>query len=317
VQKFFVLIIGDLYMGIILNGGNEVFYQVKNDPYYVDKTDMINILNQAVNTERRYICVSRSRRFGKSIAASMLEAYFDRSCDSRELFGDMKISETKNWDRNLNKYNVISIDTAWMSLVVGSPDDMVRHIEEKLMKELHEAYPDITKCENCGVENMLASINEKTGDQFVFVIDEWDYLFRDKKEDILAQERYVNFLRNLFSGDKSNNYVALAYITGILSIKKCNNEPIISGFVESTMANPGELSQYIGFTESEVKTLCESHGMNSEDVLAWHGGYNLEKNRKYLLFVFCCKIHISWKMRTLLGTNSCGKFLSWLYDSGF
>jgi hypothetical protein len=263
-------------MGIFLNRGNEEFTDVVNAELYVDKTDMINFFNQVISTEQRYVCVSRPRRFGKSITANMIAAYFEKGCDSRGLFEKRKLGETENWDKNLNKYDVIRIDLADVRASNDTPEETLAYTEKMILKELDEAYPNIIDCENDALSDALALINDKTGAKYVIIIDEWDCLFRDDKSDTKIQEKYINLLRSLFKGNRSKKFTALAYITGILPIKKYSSESALNNFYEYTMTLPGVLAKYIGFTEDEVKTLCQEYNMNYSEVMDWYDGYSFK-----------------------------------------
>jgi hypothetical protein len=227
-----------------------------------------------INTEQRYVCVSRPRRFGKSITANMIAAYFEKGCDSRSLFEGRKLGETENWDKNLNKYDVIRIDLADVRASNDTPEGTLAYTEKMILKELDEAYPNIIDCENDALSDALALINDKTGAKFVIIIDEWDCLFRDDKSDTKIQEKYINLLRSLFKGNRSKKFTALAYITGILPIKKYSSESALNNFDEYTMTNPATLAKYIGFTEDEVKTLCQEYNMDYDEVMSWYDGYS-------------------------------------------
>jgi hypothetical protein len=263
-------------MGIFLNRGNEEFARAVNGQIYVDKTDMINFFNQVINTEQGYVCVSRPRRFGKSLTANMIAAYFEKGCDSRGLFQGRKLSETENWDKNLNKYDVIRIDLAYLLASVGEPDKTLDELERGLISDLDEAFPGCLSQSDTIVPFALDKINDKTGAKFVIIIDEWDCLFRDNKSDIKVQERYINLLRGLFKGNNSKKFIALAYITGILPIKKYSSESALNNFYEYTMTSPKRLAKYIGFTEDEVKTLCNEYGMDYDEVMEWYDGYSFK-----------------------------------------
>jgi hypothetical protein len=263
-------------MGMFLNRGNEEFETVVNSGLYVDKTDMINFFNQVINTEQRYVCVSRPRRFGKSITANMIAAYFEKGCDSKSLFEGRKLSETENWDKNLNKYDVIRIDMADMLSSVGNPDKTLDELEKGLISDLNEAFPGCLTESDTIVAFALDKINDKTGAKFVIIIDEWDCLFRDEKSNTKVQERYVNLLRSLFKGNRSKKFTVLAYITGILPIKKYNSESALNNFYEYTMTSPEPLARYIGFTEDEVKTLCQEYNMDYDEVMEWYDGYSFQ-----------------------------------------
>jgi hypothetical protein len=261
-------------MGIFLNRGNEEFASVANSGLYVDKTDMLSFFNEVIDTERRYVCVSRPRRFGKSITANMIAAYFEKGCDSRSLFRGRKLSETADWDKNLNRYDVIRIDLADIRSRRETPEEALDSIDEWVVKELDEAYPSLVDRERDGIADALASINDKTGAKFIIIIDEWDCLFRDDKSNTKVQELYINLLRGLFKGNSAKKFMALAYITGILPIKKYSSESALNNFYEYTMTSPGRLAKYIGFTEDEVRALCDKYGMDYDEVMSWYDGYS-------------------------------------------
>jgi hypothetical protein len=263
-------------MGMFLNRGNEEFARAVNSGLYVDKTDMIEFFNQVINTEQSYVCVSRPRRFGKSITANMIGAYFEKGCDSRSLFEGRKLSETENWDRNLNKYDVIRIDLADIRAEMDTPEETLDYIEKMLVKELDSMCPGILDCERDRVASALALINDKTGAKFVIIIDEWDCLFRDEKSNTEVQDRYINLLRSLFKGNRSKKFTVLAYITGILPIKKYNSESALNNFYEYTMTSPEPLAKYIGFTDDEVKALCNEYDMDYDKVMEWYDGYSFQ-----------------------------------------
>ena len=261
-------------MGIFLNRGNEEFDSVVHSQIYIDKTDILQFFNEVINTEQRYVCVSRPRRFGKSITANTIAAYFEKGCDSRPLFQGRKLSEYENWDCNLNKYDVIRIDLADIRARRKTPEETLDSIEEDVVKELDEAFPAIVNCGKDGIADALAKINDKTGAKFVIIIDEWDCLFRDDKANSKVQERYINLLRGLFKGNSSKKFTVLAYLTGILPIKKYNSETALNNFYEYTMTSPEGLAKYIGFTEEEVKGLCEKYDMDFEEIMEWYDGYH-------------------------------------------
>jgi hypothetical protein len=264
-------------MGIFLNRGNEEFTRAVNSGLYVDKTDMIDFFNRVINTEQSYVCVSRPRRFGKSITANMIAAYFEKGCDSRNLFEGRKLSETENWDKNLNKYDVIRIDLAYLLASVGEPEKTLDELERCLLIDLNEAFPGCLTEQDIIVSFALDKINSKTGAKFVIVIDEWDCLFRDENCSAKVQERYMNLLRSLFKGNNAKKFTVLAYITGILPIKRYSNESALNNFDEYTMTNPANLAKYIGFTEDEVKALCQEYKMDYDEVMSWYDGYSFRK----------------------------------------
>ena len=170
-------------MGTFLNRGIHEFESAVNSLIYVDKTDMVDYFNKLINTEQRYACISRPRRFGKTMDANMLAAYYEKGSDARRLFENQKLGCLPNWDKNLNKYDVIRIDIADINSVQGSPEAALDYIEKVLVEELDEAYPELLD-ENCmAIVDALDRINQRTGAQFVIIIDEWDAFFRDEKYD--------------------------------------------------------------------------------------------------------------------------------------
>lgn len=265
-------------MGSFLNPGNELFRNSRQSQIYIDKSGLIEYLNSCVNTKQKYICVSRPRRFGKSITAEMLAAYYDKSCDSRDLFRDLKIADSPAYDQHLNRHNVIHLDIQWFRSNCSDGISMIQMIEHCVIEELVDAYPQFAQ-EICpeGMQLTLPLVlerfNKLTGNQFVIIIDEWDCLFREDKYDLNAQKEYIQFLRGLFKGSVAERFISLAYITGILPIKKYGTESALNNFDEYTMIDPGPLSEYVGFTEKEVSELCSQYHMHFEEAKQWYDGY--------------------------------------------
>jgi len=263
-------------MGTYLNPGNKGFQKILQSEY-VDKTGLIALINKTIGTMEMLTCISRPRRFGKSYAAKMLCAYYDCSCDSRGLFDDKEIARTGGYLTHLNQYHVISIDaTGFVSMVKKqhkAVGDVPVLIEKRMREELVSLYPEF------GSESYLADCLircvEKTGRQFVFIIDEWDAPIREAKDDAHAQTAYLNLLREWF---KNNNFtpqvVAAAYMTGILPLKKDGSQSAISDFIEYPILDPDGFAEFTGFTESEVSQLCEKYGMKFEDARKWYDGYD-------------------------------------------
>jgi hypothetical protein len=262
-------------MGSYVNRGKESFERAVNSKIYVDKTGLLEYTNSVLGTEQCWICSSRPRRFGKSIAAGMITAYYDRICDSKELFSKYEIAKTDDFEKYLNKYDVIQLDMAYICTQMKNSNLSVDYIHKCVIDELKEIYPGVLGDE----ENLpfaLAEINKRTGAQFVIVIDEWDAIFRDDRYNEKAQIDYVNLLRGLFKGEQSKSFTKLAYITGILPIKKYNSESALNNFDEFTMINPDLIAEYIGFTENEVKALCDKYDMNFDEMKRWYDGYSLD-----------------------------------------
>lgn len=260
-------------MGIYLNPGNMEFQKAVNSKIYVDKTELIKFTNSEINTEQQHICVSRPRRFGKSMAANMLVAYYSRGCDSRELFSKYRIAQAESFEKHLNQYNVIHLNMVRYLGQTKSIAEMIAFIEEDVIDEIMEEYPDFKLPRRVTLISILEKVFLKYQTPFVFIIDEWDCIFREKINDKDAQVVYLDFLRNLL---KDQSYVALTYMTGILPIKKYGKHSALNMFTEVSMTNPREYAEFTGFTEDEVKALCEQYQMSYEETKRWYDGYQLK-----------------------------------------
>ena len=260
-------------MGILLNPGNIDFQEALNSEIYVDKTELISNTNKILRTEQKYLCVSRPRRFGKSMAANMLAAYYSRGCNSKEMFSNYKIAKADSFEKHLNKYNVIHINMVNFLSRGNSITEIIGYLERRLIHELKREYSDVDCFDWNDLISVLDDIFVEKKVPFIFIIDEWDCIFRKHKEDIDAQTIYLDFLRNLL---KNQSYVALAYMTGILPIKKYGEHSAINMFTEISMTNARELAEFTGFTESEVKELCTQYDMSFDETKRWYDGYNLK-----------------------------------------
>ncbi|XCP83954.1 AAA family ATPase [Roseburia hominis] len=259
-------------MGNYLNTGNEGFRAIKRGQY-IDKTKMISYINETLGTMQKLTCVSRPRRFGKSFAAKMLCAYYDKSCDSRELFEGLKISEEKSFEEHLNKYDVIYLDITWFTSNAADVKNVVKAIQKEVLKELYDTYPNVNK--EATFPKMLANVAIETGSKFIIIIDEWDALFREAPEDTELQKEYIQLLRGLFKSSLTDRMIEAAYMTGILPIKKYGTQSALTDFEEYTMLQPEPLEEYVGFTESEVRSLCEKSKLDFSEIQSWYDGYIL------------------------------------------
>lgn len=268
-------------MGVFVNPDNSAFQVALNSEIYVDKTGMLEYTNKVINTLQGYICNSRPRRFGKSVTANMLAAYYSKGCDSREMFSTLKISESIGFEKNINKYDVIHIDIQWCIEPAGGSENVVSYITEKTICELREYYPNELSEKIKSLPEALSVINSMNGTKFIIIIDEWDIIIRDKANNKKVQEEYINFLRAMFKGVEPTKYIGLAYLTGILPIKKLKTQSALNNFKQYTMLNPGPLAEYIGFTEEEVKKLCDRYERDFHKVKKWYDGYQLGKYHIY------------------------------------
>ena len=266
-------------MGTYLNPGNSGFAEIINGDYQ-DKTGMISLINKRIGTPNKLICISRPRRFGKSYAAKMLCAYYDHTCNSHNLFDDKEISKTECYTEHLNKYNVIYLDIAgFISDVTrqnGSIKKVVNKIADSIHSELISEYPELK--DKTGLSDCMIAYTEITEMKFVFIIDEWDAVIREAKNDEQTQKAYLNLLREWFKNSNfTSKAVAAAYMTGILPIKKDGTESAVSDFREFTILQPGPFVRYTGFTEAEVKFLCEQYHMSFEQAKQWYDGYDFKR----------------------------------------
>lgn len=261
-------------MGMYLNIGNAGFQSIRKG-LYVDKTELISYINGTLGTKDKLTCVSRPRRFGKSFATQMLCAYYDKSCDSADLFCDLKIAKDAMYRKYLNKYDVLYLDITWFISTGTNIKNTVSYLQNQVIEELCSIYSDIEKKDSLPL--VLAKIAENTGQKFVIIIDEWDALFREAKEDIELQKEYLSLLRGLFKSSLTDKMIEAAYMTGILPIKKYGTQSALTDFREYSMLQPQKLAEYVGFTEKEVKYLCQNHNMDFEDMKKWYDGYSFSK----------------------------------------
>ena len=258
-------------MGIYVNPGNASFQEAINSEIYVDKSGLIAYINGVIRTQQKNLCVSRPRRFGKSMAANMLAAYYSRGCDSSRLFSGLAIEGEESFPMHLNRHNVIRWDVQRFLESKSGYDRFINDIEDMVIRDLKKEFPECGDFpEGSRLKTVLDEVYGQTGQGFVFIIDEWDCVFRMAKKREEMQKAYLDFLRGLFKGAE---YVDLAYMTGILPIKKYGEHSALNIFEEYSMLDSAELARFFGFTEEEVHGLCTSTGMDFQDVEKWYDGY--------------------------------------------
>ncbi len=267
-------------MGTYLNPGRSAYEEALNSEIFVDKSEMILYLNSVVKTKQKYVCVSRPRGFGKTMTADMICAYYDRKADSRFLFEHRKIAECKSvhsggteirWDSCLGSFDVIQLVMTDFISDAENVSEGLNRMSSEILLELSEAYPEVSY-DASDLSYSLDRFYRSTGIPFVVVLDEWDAVFRIRKNDLAGQSFYLEFLRDLL---KDKPYIALAYMTGILPIKKDGRHCALNMFTEFSMMFPRQLARYTGFTESEVQSLCARYGRNYEAVKDWYDGYDV------------------------------------------
>ena len=257
-------------MGIYVNPGNISFQEAINSKIYVDKSELIPYTNSVIRTQQKNLCVSRPRRFGKSMAADMLVAYYSRGCDSARLFSGLKAERDASFLSHLNRHNVIRWDVQQFLFHESHLDFFIEEMQKAVIRELGAEYGDCFQADQYGLAGVLKQIYSSRGEGFIFIIDEWDCVFRLAKERKEVQKEYLDFLRGLFKGAE---YVNLAYMTGILPIKKYGEHSALNIFEEFSMTDSAELAEMFGFTKEEVYGLCEDTGMDFQEVERWYDGY--------------------------------------------
>ena len=264
-------------MGVYFNPSNESYTRARNSQIFVDKTCLIEYLNKRLSTEENCIALSHARRFGKSHAAGMIDAYYSLGCDSTKLFEDTKIAKSSDFKKYMNKYNVIHLDIS--SFWDFYKDNIVEKIVEYICDDIREVYKDKIDYSKM-IHSVLMSVYRISNIPFVIIIDEWDCVIRNSNDKELVH-KYLQFLHSLFKSEESKSFLALAYITGILPIKKIQDESALNNFREYTMLDSYPITEYYGFTEEEVRGLCREHDMDFESTKAWYNGYLIDGVNMY------------------------------------
>ncbi|MBU3106978.1 AAA family ATPase [Clostridium gasigenes] len=261
-------------MAIYLNTNKplENYRELFDEKYFVDKSKIITLLNDRISTKGKYVCITRPRRFGKSSVADMLGAYYSKGVDSKVMFDTLKISKANSYEKHLNKYNVINISFNTIPDKNKTYDDYIGLIQSGLVDDIKTMYPNLEIKKHFNISHMLSATNEK----FIFIFDEWDYIFNNNLF-IENQNEFLEFLRNML---KDAPYVALCYMTGVLPIKKYSSGSALNMFDEFTFLRDRTFGQYFGFTEDEVSNLCENGEMDFKELEYWYNGYTTSKGIK-------------------------------------
>ncbi len=259
-------------MGIYLNPGNENFKSMVSADIYVDKTMMIQTVNYFIDTGNKYICVSRPRRFGKTITGNMLCAYYSKGCDSRDLFAPFQIASAQGYKDKLNQYNVIKIDMNSEYQNVSDKSTLLKVLTEEIKDELKAAFPQVELKEHDSLAKSILRVYAATKETFVILLDEYDVLVREKVDAALFDE-YLSFLNGMFKSDTVRPAISLAYLTGILPVVRNKIQSKLNNFEEYTILDAQTLAPYTGFTNEEVQNLCENHAVDYEECRRWYDGY--------------------------------------------
>ena len=261
-------------MGVFINKGNEGFTRYTNGEY-VDKTEMIAFINSTLETSDMLTCVTRPRRFGKSVAANMLCAYYDKSCDSSELFKRFTISRDESYKTHLNRYPVIYLDITKFTTTVKGKSLLIDTIQQKIILDIKAEYPSIVIAEDANLMDAILAVVKETGEKFIMIIDEWDAPCREFTDMPQLMTDYVNLLRRMFKTDDTPTCFAGVYMTGILPIKKYGTQSALNDFREYSMTSPGPMGGYLGFNDDDVKMLAEKYAMDYGELKRWYDGYEL------------------------------------------
>lgn len=274
-------------MGVYLN--SRVAYTLFSDetkmPYFIDKSKMLEELFPLMQTGNNHICITRPRRFGKTVMANMIVSFFSQAYDSHEVFDSLYIARSPGYQEYRNKYPVIHISFNELGGMCTSYQQYISRITSRLIRDLKKAYPGVDFYDGEGVVDILLDIFEANpSERFLFVLDEWDFIFHQDFITPQDKKSYLMFLRDLL---KDKPYVRLAYMTGILPIAKYSSGSELNMFSEYTMASEERFSGYFGFTDQEVDTLYQRYQENTSPALVsrsgleyWYDGYHTKSGEK-------------------------------------
>ena len=261
---------------MFVNVDNRLFQIVRNSEY-VDKSELIALTNNVIDTEDRFICVTRPRRFGKSVTVKMLNAYYSKGCDSKALFSDLKIASSPDFEKHLNQHDVIYLDMTEFADNKDNGNMYLENLDTDVVSELKDTYPEcFDKDKDYSLPEAIFCLKKR----FIFIIDEWDFVFREYPNNANLHKNFIDLLRALFKG-VGENFVELVYMTGILPIARYNTQSALNNFNEYTILKSSNYSQYYGFTENEVKTLCEKYQLDFETAKFWYNGYKVGEYEIY------------------------------------
>ena len=264
-------------MGIYVNPGDSMFRFSLNSKIYVDKSPMINELNELIGTDERFLCMSRARRFGKTMMTNLMSAYYSRDCNSREIFERLELNKQEGWDKYLNAFNVIQIDLQSCFSRTKDKNQVIDKLQTNVVNELREQFPSTRIPTAATIAESISIINKELGELFVIIIDEYDVLIRDNCVAASIRKDYIDFLNSIFKSNDVQKAVSLAYLTGILPILRETVQSKLNNFTEYTMLRPDQFAQYFGFTENEVRRLCLAKNADYDACKLMYDGYIFEK----------------------------------------
>ena len=273
-------------MGFYLNSLS-AYTLYKNElskPYFIDKTELIAEMIPLVESGSDYICITRPRRFGKTMAASMLGVFFSKSCDSHGIFDNLNIAQSPKYSQHINQYNVIYIDFSDIDDECKNYTSYIQNIKELLRDDLHTMYPEVKFRKNGSISEDLKRIYAQTQTPFIFILDEWDAIFHIPFIKEPDKQSYLRFLKGMLKGKE---YISLAYMTGILPIAKYSSGSELNMFLEYTMTSEGKYNEYFGFTDTEVNnvydrylSICKEPQVTREGLKLWYDGYHTRSGER-------------------------------------
>ncbi|MDO4554336.1 MAG: AAA family ATPase [Lachnospiraceae bacterium] len=274
-------------MGNYLNSSipYKAFSKEYNSPYFVDKSMMLKELTMRIQTSTNYICITRPRRFGKSVMANMIASFFTPTVNDDTIFKKLAVGKTDIYDHYYGQYDVIFISFNEMPKRCDNYEQYIERIENKLIHDLKTTYPQAQINENDACWDAFTAVfNSYHEKQFIFIFDEWDFIFH---QDFISEQdkrKYIRFLSNLL---KDKVYSALTYMTGILPIAKYSSGSELNMFAEYTMVSEEMYSEYFGFTETEVDSLYKKYLSNQmepqvtrEGLRLWYNGYHTKSGER-------------------------------------
>ena len=267
-------------MGFYLNSHSAytLYRDEVRKPYFVDKSRLLEELFPLVEEGNSHICITRPRRFGKTIMANMVASFFSKNIDSRDIFASLEIAASENYTRYRNQYRVIHIMFNELPDECQSYEQYIARIKMLLCMDLKQAYPELDFSVVNTIWDMFRIIYAyRPEERFIFVLDEWDYIFHQSFATKKNKQKYIQFLSNLL---KDKPYVALTYMTGILPIAKYSSGSELNMVMEYNLISQKKFSEYFGFSEEEVDGLyqrfcafAKEPKFTRADLREWYNGY--------------------------------------------
>ena len=261
-------------MTYFINRVKEVnqYTKIVKDKFFVDKSILINKINDLVGSASQFICITRPRRFGKTINAMMLECYYSKNADFKNIFNNLNISKCDSYEKHLNKHNVIYITFNNNASSCKTYEEYIDYYISGIIDDIKEFWPDIEIKRK--LSDMLSEVQSKTGEGFIFIIDEWDYIYNNNLFTEQERNNFLLFLKDLL---KDKSYVDLCYMTGVIPIAKYSTGSALNMFDEFTFLNDNIYHTYYGFTTEEVENICKKQDkVTMKELKEWYDGYKIQ-----------------------------------------